>query len=692
MSHKYKYFYANTRFHIPNSAIASATSSIVTINTPQSPKILSSINKYLHEVDDDHLFYTDVSGKYNCIVYSMSGIQVVKYKLQHSLNYNFCVKSATKELTYRIGKQEYPVVSVDHFGTPIHHINFDLQDFFDYNFLFFDLGENDHLIFYSISNGSIYINLEGMVLKYKESQIDDFECYIGKLTKDQLYSYGREIDPSIKTESPKTRVGGTGDSVVCFEIMKKEYRYMIWDPPKYTNFRAIADGDHFKIVNQYKFVNSRIEIDSKEIIQGEIYKIYLGAGKLDMQSLSKSNVSKVEAAPNEVSVIAENNLRNFIYNLSLFSGQDIWYGGLDLVIKIHRNIIRNLYEKYLYIDVLDIGIGKCRDVHTYQKYVNRYNIYGVEPNPDFAKACSIKNMFNETADSIFKFFKLKGRREKFHTIIFCNSYNFVTDPYITMKECVEFLQDGGRIIMVYMNNDKVVTEKNQFYEIRKGESNPALPANHVLKNRQNFIQIFTETTLVPPHYENQISEGEILDAMARVNKDLKDSSKPEIELIEKGSLVHACSEWLIPETKLFNSMFYYCVVGKPCKVGKSIIAFDTDTSTLRDYLNYLRKKNTYCNGLNYIKYKTDIPIAGSSDYIDVIIVDTIDNYEKLSGKFKESKREYDTLINIQSRSELEYSSYYTINPAKFDSERKKLLSMNVPHSKFGFNQNDSRPI
>ena len=401
-----------------------------------------------------------------------------------------------------------------------------------------------------------------MVLKFKESQIDDFECYIGKLSKDQLYSYGCDIDPAIKNENPKDRILSNSDkSVVCFEIIKREYHYMVWDPPKYTNFKAIADGDHFKVVNQYKLVNSRIEIESKDIVQGEVYKIYLGEAKIDMHSLSKSNVSKVEASPNDHTVMAEQNLRNLIYNLSLFAS-DVWYGGLDLVIKIHRNIIRNLYEKYLYIDVLDIGIGKCRDVHTYQKYVNRHNIYGVEPNPEFARACSIKNMFNETADSIFKYFKLKGRHEKFHTIIFCNSYNFVTDPYITMKECVEFLQDGGRIIMVYMNNDKVVTEKNKFYEIRKGEPNPALPANHVLKNRQNFIQIFTETTLVPPHYENQISEGEILDAVTRVNQDLKSSDKPEIDVIDKGSLVHACSEWLIPETKLFNSMFYYCVVGK----------------------------------------------------------------------------------------------------------------------------------
>ena len=104
-----------------------------------------------------------------------------------------------------------------------------------------------------------------------------------------------------------------------------------------------------------------------------------------------------------------------------------------------------------------------------------------------------------------------------------------------MKECEEVLDNNGRIIMVYMNNDKVQTVKNQYYEIRKGESDPELPKNHVLEGRQNFIEVFREVTLVPPHYENQISESEILNALEKVNTEIKGE---KLEMVEKGTLVH----------------------------------------------------------------------------------------------------------------------------------------------------------
>jgi SAM-dependent methyltransferase len=341
--------------------------------------------------------------------------------------------------------------------------------------------------------------------------------------------------------------------------------------------------------------------------------------------------------------------------------------------KIHRNIIRKLYDEYLYIDVLDVGIGKCRDVHTYQKYLNYHNIYGVEPNTDFSKFCKIKHIYTNTADDIFTYFKKNNITHKFHTIIFCNSYNFVTNPAITMKECEEFLHDGGRIIMVYMNNDKVETVKNKFYEIRKGEKNPDLSADHVLQGRQNFIEVFNEKTLVPPHYENQISESEILDAI----------NKTSMKLIAKGNLTHKLSEWLVPESKLFNSMFYYVVVGKPCNNDIIFIAVDTMTKTLNDYMYYLRKKRTFCNGIEIIKF-ANFDIGRTSDKTTCIVVQTSDDYNKLCSELKNANKKYEVLINIQNETLLEYANIYKQDNKTFIKERQKIMDLNQPASKFGF--------
>ena len=681
MTNKYKYLYSNTRYLIPNFIIGK--SSIVTIVGASKPSIVKSINSNIHEISDDNLFYTDIPGKYNCIVYQIDEVKIVKYKLQYSLVYNFCVKSTKSDLSFKIGDRNYSVVPTDNFTAKAKCYSFDPQDFFNYKFRFFDLIGDDIMVLYSSHDNTLFANISGMVIRIGESSSD--YCHIGKLSADKLYIYDFE-EPSLSVEKSREHIVGSGDtarSIVCFEITN-ECSYMIWTPLEYLSFNAYLDGTVLKLINQYKFVPAKMQSAISNGSQNEIYKV-----SVDTMT---NTVKEIKPSPNSTTPDLDDHVRNLTYNSSIFGKPESFEGTFEFMIKIHRNIIRNLYEKYLYIDVLDVGIGKCRDVYTYQKYVNRHSIYGVEPNNEFARACTIKNMFNETADSIFKHFKLRHLNHKFHTIIFCNSYNFVTDPYITMKECTEFLNDGGRIIMVYMNNDKVVTVKNKYYEIRKGEPNPDLPENHVLKNKQNFIQVFTETTLVPPHYENQISESDILDAVEKVNKDLGNQI---IEVIDKKSLVHERSSWLSPESKLFNSMFYYCVVGKKCAVDKVIIAVDTDTTTLRDYINYLRKKNTYCNGINIISYKSTIDsenlflhqaIDGISEKnsITVIIVDSLEKYNKLSEMLKSQKKSYDTIINIQTPAELEYASNYQTDVLKFDAERKKIFNTNPTHSKFGF--------
>lgn len=688
----YKYFYSNTKYLIPDDA--KSTLSSLSVTESIKPDILESVEPNIHEVTDKHPFYTNVPGKYNYIIYQFKttegdDIQITKYKQQHALCYNFCIKSSSKKLSFTIGESSYTVVSMDRFKSVIRHIDFDMQKFFDYSFKFFNIDVKDKIVFYTIVDDYLYANINDMIISIAPIK-GTIECYIGKLSNNKLYIYGcdtiKEIinsgprDHIIENDSPDIKTQNY--NVVCFEIIKKEYVFMLWSPSNLINFDVLLDNKILKTVNQYKFAPTNIAIPPNAIDQ-EIYKVYLSGDNIKLSDIG-NKISKIEYNPNASNATSEDSIRNLLYNYGNFGSLESFNGTFEFMIKIHRNIIRNLYEKYLYIDVLDIGIGKCRDVYTYQNYVNRHNIYGVEPNPEFAKACTIKNMYNETADSIFKYFKLKHFMHKFHTIIFCNSYNFVTDPYITMKECVDFLHDGGRIIMIYMNNDKVETVKNKFYEIRKGESNPDLPDNHVLKNKQNFIQVFTETTLVPPHYENQISESDILTAVDKTNQDL---GKKIIEVLEKGSLVHERSKWLLPETALFNSMFYYCVVGKVCINDKIIIAFDTDTSTLRDYINYLRKKNSFCNGVNIINYRNFTPFIQTM--VNVVIVDTVENYEKIISKVKTDNLTYDILVNIQTVSELEYSSLYSSNIENFNKERKKILELlaNKPYSKFGFTSN-----
>jgi SAM-dependent methyltransferase len=415
--------------------------------------------------------------------------------------------------------------------------------------------------------------------------------------------------------------------------------------------------------------------NSSNIPDNEIVEIYVES-------------KKIKASPNSRTISTNELFRQTSHNVKAFGLPSIFGGEFDFMTKIHRNVIRNLYDKYLYINVLDIGIGKCRDVYSYSKYVNRHDIYGVEPNKEFSKYCTIQNLFNSTADDIFKQFKLKGMTKKFHTIVFCNSYNFVTNPYITMKECEEFLDQNGRIIMIYMNNDKVVDVKNKYYEIRKGESDEHLPKDSPLVNRQNFIQVFSEVTLVPPHHENQISESDILGALEKLNKDLEEKNAPKLKLIEKGNMIHTqYSSWLVDEAKLFNSMFYYVVIGRPCKSPDLIIAFDPMTTTLQSYIDYLHKKLTFCNGIDILRFedyeqqkfgeKTNEK-TNEKTKTQCIAVKSIEQYEKLS------KEPHELFINIQIKNELEYSLLYNIDIDFFIIERKKLLEKNPKHSKFGF--------
>lgn len=640
---EYKYYFSNTNFLIPETIIGK--SSISDAVADQKPKIKKSLSSNAHEVEDNHLFYTEIPGKYHVIVYEFNNIQVTKYKPIYALYYQYCVKSRSSALEFFGHKV------VVHAKSPIRYIEFDIQDFFDYNFEFFTIDESKSEYIVEVLSEK-QANICNMTI---EMDID-----IDKSKRLMIWSGDKIIEPNKVVNINQGLLSPTdigNKSIVCFD--KSANVIMIWRSAASTYASGIIDNNQVKFVNNFRLSPwNGIQLD-KTIPNYEIVKVFLNNTTIP--------------SPNATTISLEASFKKASHNSKIFGDITIFAGEFEFMIKIHRNIIRNLYDKFLYIDVLDIGIGKCRDVYSYSQYVNRNDIYGVEPNKEFSKHCTIRNVFNSTADDIFKHFKLKKMNKKFHTIVFCNSYNFVTNPYITMKECEEVLDRDGRIIMVYMNNDKVQTVKNQYYEIRKGESDPDLPKGHVLEGRQNFIEVFREVTLVPPHYENQISESDILNALEKVNSELKSK---QLELIEKGTLVHPVySNWLTEEAKLFNSMFYYVVVGRPCKFDKLIIAFDPCTTTLKNYINYLHKKKTFCNGVeiqSFNNYKKD------PTKVNVVAVDSFAQYAELKSQ------NHELLINIQNGPELEYSALYKFDVNKFIEQRQKLLASNIQHSKFGF--------
>lgn len=670
MSNKYNFYFSDIGYLIPENI--KGVSSIITVTEERKPKIKRSLSEKVHEVEDDWLFYTTTPDKYIVIQYVFDNIQIVKYKPQYGLKYNICAKSSLESLSYTINNTKYKIVS--DFNVNSSHIDFDTEDFFNYNFNFCVFEEKSHVVIYHTVAGVLYAKIHTMVIEL--GKVTDEITTIGKLN-DKLYICHEKDVLDIPRITVVKNLNDFKDNagILCFDWNKEAnlYSYMIWMPSSKAYALGYNDEKELRCINKFSMSGIKGFTKKADISTYEIVKIYTNGN--------------VETANNELVPDTSESFRKLTYNSASFgSVSNLSAGGFDLMIKIHRNIIRNLYAKYLYIDVLDIGIGKCRDVYAYQRYINKANIHGVEPNKDFSKFCTIRNIYTNTADGIFKFFKLKRMLNKFHTIIFCNSYNFVTNPYITLKECEEYIADGGRIIMVYMNNDKVVTVKNEYYEIRKGEKNPDLPDNHALSGRQNFIQVFSESTLVPPHYENQISESEIIEAMNKVNSDLK-GVRPNLEIIEKGNLVHKLSEWLNPEAKLFNSMFYYVVLGKPCNVNKIIIAFDICTTTLKEYLDFMRNKLVYCNGLEIIRYDSQ-KINYSSDKMLCVIVKTLNDFNKLSGELKKINKKFEVIINIQKLTELEYAKIYNDNVESFIIERQKILDLNIQHFKFGFIRRD----
>lgn len=637
---EFKYYFTNTCIIIPEDV--KGKSSDITVQAGIKPKIVKSFSEDVHEISDNSLFYTDITGQYNCIVYEFDGVRVTKYKQTNALLYNFCVKSVKPELIFH----NFKVVRNQLFD--VLYVNFDVDDFFDYKFEFCTMNASDLIVY---SDGK-YGKINNSIIEFKESA----GIY--------LLSDSKIVKP--KWETNINNINDTsGKSILCYD--KTANLIMIWRPNSSNFVYGIIDKKQVKFVNNYRLNPNILKSDA---IDHEIVKVYIDG--------------KCVPDPNGYIIDTNASYKKMMHYSKNFGDIQMFNGSFDFMVKIHRSIIRDLYERFLYIDVLDIGIGKCRDVHSYSQYVNRNDIYGVEPNSDFSKHCTIRNMFNSTADEIFKFFKFKRLNKKFHTIVFCNSYNFVTNPYITLKECEEVLNTNGRIIMVYMNNDKVVTVKNEDYEMRKGEKNSELSDSHVLQGKQNFIEVFRETTLVPPHYENQISENDILNALDKVNKYLTESKKPQLELIEKGNLVHPVySEWLNENAKLFNSMFYYAVIGRECKFDKIIIAFDPHTTTLKEFINYLHKKKTFCSGVELTRYADYIK---NKDKLNnpVICITELKQYDELK------KLPCEILVNIQNINELEYSSIYTFNGSEFISERKKFLDLNIPHTKFGFPENDRR--
>jgi len=654
---EYKYYFSNTNLIVPNETIG--VSRIEEIKSSMKPTIIKSISENIHEISDNYDFYTEIPGKYHIIIYELSHakqkFKIVKYKATHAFYYQFCIKSNTPDIKFN----SYKVCPVQ--SSIYKYFDFDIQDFFDYNFEFFAIDENEYIV-ERISEK--YANISIMTVEYENNINDQILLFkdnkiIKPETSDNINKIFSKDDFS------------THKSIVCYD--KKLKTIMIWRPANLMRINGIVEGNEIKITQSFKLLSltSMGIKNSSNIPDNEIVEIYVES-------------KKIKASPNSRTISTNELFRQTSHNIKAFGLSSIFGGEFDFMTKIHRNVIRNLYDKYLYINVLDIGIGKCRDVYSYSKYVNRHDIYGVEPNKEFSKYCTIHNLFNSTADDIFKQFKLKGMTKKFHTIVFCNSYNFVTNPYITMKECEEFLDQNGRIIMIYMNNDKVVDVKNKYYEIRKGESDEHLPKDSPLVNRQNFIQVFSEVTLVPPHHENQISESDILGALEKLNKDLEEKNAPKLELIEKGNMIHTqYSSWLVDEAKLFNSMFYYVVIGRPCKSPDLIIAFDPMTTTLQSYIDYLHKKRTFCNGIDILRFEDYEQQkfgekTNEKTKTQCIAVKSIEQYEKLS------KKPHELFINIQIKNELEYSLLYNIDIDFFIIERKKLLEKNPKHSKFGF--------
>lgn len=640
---EYKYYFNNSSYIVPRGTLGKGR--IAEIKDLQKPGIVKSISDSVHEVDDKLDFYSSIPGKYHVIVYEFENkgqkIKLTKYKPLSSSYFNICLKANIDSLKYF----DHKIVQSPPGQYKI--LTFDIQDFFDYNFEFFSLPKESN---YAIcDNDKKTAQILFMSIEYENSDNQSV------LLCDQS---GKILKP--KTSTNINDIIQTNEQVVCFDAKQK--CIMIWKPANQISVSSFVDDGHVRLANGSKlFAETKHNLLTLDIFT------------------QNPDEKKVEENPNILKLSDYGQFKQATHNAKMFGSPELFKGEFDFMTKIHRNYIRNLYDKYLYINVLDVGIGKCRDVFSYSQYVNRSDIYGVEPNPDFSKFCTIANMYNSTADDIFKLFKEKKMTKKFHTIVFCNSYNFVTDPFITMKECEEVLEESGRIIMIYMNNDKVVTVKNKAYEIRKGESNKELPPNSPLVGRQNFIEVFNEVTLVPPHYENQISEGEILGALEKLNAQLTEQKKPKLELLEKSNMIHPqYSSWLTEEAKLFNSMFYYVVVGRPCKQPELIIAFDPLSIALQNFINYLHKKRSFCNGVEIIRYD-DKKQSGKTP---CICVTTVAQYEELS------KNPHELLINIQDKNALEYSSVYNVDFDKFISERKKLLEKNPKHIKFGFPEND----
>jgi hypothetical protein len=683
MAGRYKFYFTDVGYIIPDDV--RGKSSLVVVNNEQNPDIKNSITSNSHEINDNHLFYTKTSGKYIAIVYQFGDIQVVKYKQLHSLKYQVCIKSTKEKLTFSVGNKSYSVVPNSIYPRNLVCNDFDTEDFFDYKFNFCEFEEAAHIAVYEKIGEILYAKIGEMTLEIgRAAGASDHACKIGKLS-DKLYICtdkatfaDTQLHQLPQYNDLKSFKNSTG--VLCFDL--DAACFMIWRPTSQAHMYALNDERELKCINKFALASIKNFNGPRapDLPKYEILKVY--------------SDNRLKPANNALAPSTAEGFRRLVYNANSFGtveslggGSACTGAGFDFMIKIHRNIIRNLYAKYLYIDVLDVGIGKCRDVHAYQRYINRNNIHGVEPNKDFSKFCTIKNVYTNTADGIFKYFDEHRLTNQFHTIIFCNSYNFVTDPFITMKECEKYLSDGGRIIMVYMNNDKVITTKNAYYEIRKGEKNPELPSGHVLNGRQNFIQVFSETTLVPPHYENQISEGEITDAVEKVNAELPSDSE-KLEIVEKGSLVHRLSTWLNPEARTFNSMFYYMVVGKPCTNNKITIAVDLYTSTLKDYLDYMRGRSAYCNGVEIVRFAEFSD--GPTDKMLCVVVKSLNELNKTIDRCKKINKKYDTIINIQKSEELEYAMIYQSDISAFIAERDKILSLNPQHSKFGFSQSDPK--
>jgi hypothetical protein len=121
-------------------------------------------------------------------------------------------------------------------------------------------------------------------------------------------------------------------------------------------------------------------------------------------------------------------------------------------------------------------------------------------------------------------------------------------------------------------------------------------------------------------------------------------------------------------------------VGKPCKSDKIFIAYDLRTKTLDDYLAFMRKSKTFCNGIQIVEFG-DTPASGTTP---CIIVRNHDEFISVT----KTTPSYELLINVQKLEELEYSSFYKNDINKFIEDRNKILSLNIQHIKFGIQQKD----